>query len=60
MRQRLVQVLRRQDDSDPQDPIVGRFWVQAKTLGRMSLPRNEQTTVVDLGQWVAARDRREK
>jgi hypothetical protein len=60
MRQRLVQVLRRQDDSDPKDAIVSRFWGQAKPLGHPLLPRTDRTTVVDLAQWVTARERHEK
>ena len=57
MRQRLAQVLKRQDDSDLKDPIVGRFWVQAKPLRHPALPRTDRTTVVDLAQWVTARER---
>lgn len=60
MRQRLAQVLRRQDDSDLEDPIVGRFWGQAKPLAHPALPRRDRTTVVDLAQWVTARETREK
>jgi hypothetical protein len=57
MRQRFVQVLGKPDDSDLQDPIVGRFWVQAKPLARPSLPRTQTAAVVDLAQWVIARGR---
>ncbi len=55
MRQRLVQVLKREDDIDSHDVVAGRFWTSAKPLRRS--PRiPDQTSVVDLAQWMATRD----
>lgn len=60
MRQRLIQVLGRQDDTDPRDGIVGHFWAPAKPRARLSLPLSDRATVVDLAQWLAAREGAEK
>jgi hypothetical protein len=55
MRQRLVQVLKREDDIDSHDVVAGRFWASAKPLRRSPRIPGE-SSVVDLAQWIAALD----
>jgi len=59
MRQRLVQVLRRQEDSDSLDLVLGRFWAPAKPLRRSPAPASDPKNVVDLAGWIAERDERQ-
>jgi hypothetical protein len=59
MRQRLVQVLRKDDRDEPMDALVRRFWMHSRTSAL--LPNTNDPTrarVVDLASWVRARGKR--
>jgi hypothetical protein len=57
MRQRLVQVLKREDDTNSAlDVVVGRFWASAKPLRPCPRIAPERTNVVDLARWIEARN----
>jgi hypothetical protein len=67
MRQKLVQVLEKNDDDEPMDAVVRRFWSRTPRLpganasadaGRAATP-GVGATLVDLAAWVQARGRGE-
>ncbi len=56
MRQRLVQVLTKDDRDEPMDALVRRFWSQGTRVA--SAPTEGR--VVDLAGWVRARGKRSR
>jgi hypothetical protein len=58
MRQRLVQVLEKDDGNEPMDAVVRRFWSRTTPL---SGTNSEATPrVVDLASWVRERSKPER
>lgn len=56
MRQRLVQVLRSEDQDSLEEAVLQRFWTRAKPLPARVIESNRpEARVVDLAQWAASR-----
>jgi hypothetical protein len=65
MRQKLVQVLEKNDDDEPMDAVVRRFWSRTPRLSGANASAGRTTTlgvgapIVDLAAWAQARGRGE-